>query len=240
MRKALLLIISALLLISGAVFAQQVEPDEVGDPNPDTIGVDAAQQRLREVSVSKFEDAGFWVAKMSPDAGLVTMRRFEGRPADKEPIEGEEEAGLEIPDDYVLGLKVQFYARGYRQFSIEPIRPIPIEGITKTISVWVVGRNFNHTLKVLVSDFFGNYQEITMGKLNFSGWQELTVAIPPQLKQSDYHFTQKNGINILGFMVETDPAESYGSYYIYFDGLTAVTDLFQAESRDTDDLPDSW
>jgi hypothetical protein len=240
MRKALIIIISALLLVSGAVFAQQVEVDEVGDPNPNTIGVDAAQQRLREVSVSKFEDAGFWLAHMSPDQGIVTMRRFAGSPADKEPLEGEVEAGLEITDEYVIGLKVQFYSRGYREFSIEPIRPIPIEGSTKTISVWVVGRNFNHTLKVIVSDFFGNYQEITMGKLNFSGWQELTVAIPPQLRQSDYHFSQKNGISILGFKVETDPTESYGSYYIYFDGLRAVTDLFQAESRDRDDMPDSW
>lgn len=240
MRKEILLIICALLLVSGAVFAQQVEVDQVGAPNPNTIGVDAAQQRLREVSVSKFEDAGFWISAMSPDQGIITMRRFEGGPADKEPLAGEEEAGLDIPDEYVIGLKVQFFSRGYRQFSLEPIRPIPIEGITKTISVWVVGRNFNHTLKVLVSDFFGNYQEITMGTLNFSGWKELTVAIPPQMKQRDFHFTNMSGLSILGFKVETDPAESYGDYYIYFDGLRAVTDLFQEESRDADDLPDSW
>ncbi|MCX7656982.1 MAG: flagellar filament outer layer protein FlaA, partial [Treponemataceae bacterium] len=130
---------------------------------------------------------------------------------------------------------------------IRPLRPIPIEGITKTISVWVVGRNYNHVLKVVLQDFFGREYELYMGRLNFQGWKKLTVAIPPQspdgksgIVQRDYHYNSKMGLKIIGFKVECDPMEAYGSYYIYFDDLRAVTDLFAEENRDPDDMVDTW
>jgi len=233
------LIISFMFLIlSGFIFAQQDE--DVGTPDPTKIGIDSAQQKLKEVSISKFEDAGYWYAAISRDDGLATLRRFVGSPKDKEPIEGEEEAGIQEQDKYVVGMKIQYFFRGPKTFAIYPVRPLPVEGICKTVSVWVVGRNFNHVLKLMVEDQYGGYAEITMGKLNFSGWKKLTVAIPPSLRQKDYHFTAKAGIKILGFKILTDPIESYGSYYIYFDDLRAVTDLFAEEDRDVDDMVDSW
>jgi len=222
------------------ILAYAQADSDIGTPNPTQIGVDSAQQKLKEVSVSKFEDAGFWYSAMSMDDGIATLRRFQGSPKDKEPIPGEEESGIEEQDDYVLGLKIQYFSRGPKVFALFPVRPLPVEGITKTISVWVVGRNFNHVLKVILEDQFGNNAEITMGKLNFSGWKKLTVAVPPSLKQKDYHFGSRMGVKVKGFKVETDPAESYGTYYIYFDDMRAVTDLFAEEDRDEDDMMDSW
>jgi hypothetical protein len=34
--------------------------------------------------------------------------------------------------------------------------------------------------------------------------------------------------------------DSYGSYYVYFDDLRAVTDLYAENSRDADDPHDDW
>ncbi len=235
MKNAKRFIIFALCLLFAAVSltAQQ-------GVDATQIGRDAAQQKLREISVTKFEDAGFWYAAISTDDGLATIRRFEGAPADKEPLEGEAEANIKERDKYVVGMKIRFYFRGPKTFALYPVRPLPIEGICKTISLWVVGRNYNHVLKILIEDQYGGRAEVTMGKLNFSGWKKLTVAIPPSLRQQDFHFSTQAGIKVLGFIVETDPAESYGSYYIYFDDLRAVTDLFPEESRDIDDMVDSW
>jgi hypothetical protein len=120
------------------------------------------------------------------------------------------------------------------------VNPIPIEGITKTISVWAVGRNYNHVLKVMLEDYFGRHMELTLGKLNFMGWKKMTVAVPPDIVQSEYHFTYKSGLRVLGFRVEGDPMESYGTYYLYLDDLRAVTDLFAESYRDTDDMVDGW
>ncbi len=235
--------ITLLFLLAGFVFAQQ-EP-EVGSANPESIGIDAAQQQLKEISVDKFENDGYWRMSMSSDEGVVTSRLFAGSPLNKEPIPDEE--GMNIPDERVLGGRIDFIRRGHNSFTVYPLRPIPIEGITKTISVWVAGRNFNHELKIMIQDFFGRDYELFVGKLNFQGWKKLTVAIPPQpldgsggIVQRNYHYNNQMGITVTGFRVLCDPMESLGSYYIYFDDLRATTDLFAENSRDPDDMVDAW
>jgi hypothetical protein len=232
--------IIVLVIIPSVAFAQSSGVGAVGEPNPEEIGVDAAQQKLKEISITKFEDAGFWSTSMGRDFGLISNRRLEGGPLDKEPIPDEENIGLVESDRYVLGVKIEFFKRGVIDFMVFPSRPLPIEGITKTISVWVVGRNTKHTLKVLISDHFGNKAEITMGTLNFTGWKKLTVAIPTSVVQRDYHYNNRMGIKFDGFKIECDLVETYGSYYLYLDDMRAVTDLFAEESRDIDDMSDTW
>jgi hypothetical protein len=233
-------VITALLLlfISAAFAFGQLQG--VGEPAANQIGVDTAQQNLREVSITKFEDAGFWYSTMPRDQGVTTLRRLPGGSLDKQPIAGEAEVGINEADEYVLGMKVQYYKRGLNTFALFPARPLPVEGITKTISVWVVGRNMNHRLTLLIEDFFGHRAELTMGSLNFSGWRKLTVAVPPSIKQRDFHYNDRMGIKVLGFLVETDPLEAFGTYYIYFDDMRAWTDLYAAETRDPDDMADVW
>jgi hypothetical protein len=232
----------ALVLFTAALgFAQT----EIGSPDAGRIGIDAAQQKLKEVSVDKFEHDGYWRSQMSVDEGFTTTRLFEGAPAAKEPLEDEQD--LNIPDRYVLGTRVDFLRRGHTSFTLYPLRPIPIEGITKTISVWVVGRNYNHVLNILIQDFFGNKFELYVGKLNFQGWKKLTVAVPPQagdgkhgIVQRNYNYNNQMGLKIIGFRIDCDPMEAFGSYYIYFDDLRAVTDLFAEDDRDADDMVDAW
>lgn len=232
------IIVLLFVFIASAAFAQATVP--AGEPDPALTGITTAQQKLKEVSVAKFEDAGFWYGMMPADEGILTVRRFEGSPLDKQPIEDEEVFGIEEADEYVLGTKVSFYRRGVASFGIKPVRPIPIEGITKTISMWVAGRNTNHVLELMVEDHFGNTALINMGKLNFSGWKKITITIPPNIKQRDYHYNNKMGILITGFNINCNIDETYGNYYIYFDDLRAVTDLFAEENRDLDDMNDSW
>lgn len=230
------------LLMTPALFAQDQneQVEEVGEPQAEQLGTDTAQQKLRTVSVSKFEDAGFWDASMPLEQGLISHRTLPGAPADKETLEGEQEAGIEVTDNKVLGVKINFFKRGHNSFTVRPVKPLPVEGITKTISVWVVGRNSPHTLKVLLSDSFGNNVELTMGTLNFTGWKKLTVAVPPTIKQQDYHYSNRMGLKIEGFKIKCALPETYGQYYIYFDGLRATTDLFAEQTRDVDDMADTW
>ena len=235
-------IIAVLFIVAAGLVSAQ---EELGDPDPLLIGIESAQQLLKEVSVDKFEHDGFWVASMSTDEGYVAARLFVGGPSGKEPVPDEE--GFDIPDDHVLGVRVDFLRRGYNTFTVRPLRPIAVEGITKTDSVWVSGRNFNHDLSLLIQDFYGRNYEIYVGKLNFQGWRRMTVAIPPQpssgragVVQRSYHYNNQMGIRIMGFRILCDPLEAYGSYYVYFDDLRAVTDLFAEHNRDPDDMVDGW
>ncbi len=244
--KKLIIAAAALVLLAGSVYAQNAPANPNLDAaNPALIGNDSAQQMLKEVSVEKFETEGTWQVFMSADEGVIRGRLFEGNPAGKQPIPAEE--GLEIPDDMVYGVRVDFFRRGYNTFTVTPVKPLPVEGIAKTINVWVVGRNYNHTIKLLLKDYWGTQFELYLGKLNHSGWKMMTVAIPPQsgngingIIQKDYHYSTRLGLRIAGFKIECDPDNAYGTYYIYFDDLRAVSDLYEIEARDPDDMYDNW
>lgn len=237
MKRTIVSVVAVCLFLSGAVaFGQFGE-----DIDPEGLGQDVAQQRLQEISVTKFEDSGMFRVHLPTDSGLTEYRRFEGSPGDKEPIEVEENIGFSSEADrFVLGARADFYRRGTTTLTISPSRPIAIPGLVKTLSVWVVGRNANHELYVLVEDIRGDVKRIRVGELNFTGWREMTVAIPPSIIQQDDRVADRTGLRFLGFVVEPDMLQTYGSYYIYFDDLRAVTDLFGEELRDADDMVDGW
>ncbi len=243
-RISLTMVSILLFLFNMALYSQTTE---TGAPTEETIGKDVAEQMIESVTIDKMEDAGFWYASMSQDQGMIRIMTRKGNPVEKEQKDQErlkaEESKGGVGQN-VLGVKVIFYRRQANEFSIKPVKPLPIPGTTKSISVWVVGRNYNHVLKIVIGDYYGRRRELTMGKLNFSGWEELTVAVPPRIVQSDYHFAEKEGIKFLGFKIECDPNEAFGTYYIYFDDLSAKTDLFTQASREKIqagyDMDDGW
>ena len=234
-------ILSAVLafVATGFVFAQT---SSLSEPDPTVIGADSAKQALREVSVDRFEIEGSWNSHISPDYGVISSRLFNGSPAMKEPLKGDEEA----EDSKVFGVKVEFFRRGVNSFYVTSTRPIPIEGVTKTISLWVAGRNMDHEMYVLVQDYYGNNFELYLGNLAFSGWKKLTVAVPPTpdgehgiIQQSAYNGVRP-GLRIIGFRIDCNPMFARGQYYLYLDDLRAVTDLYDIENRDEDDINDDW
>ncbi|CEM62525.1 flagellar filament protein FlaA [Treponema phagedenis] len=251
MKKIIIVcLLTVAVLVSG--FAQEEQSASEGQDlstidaaDPSKIGNFSAEQRLKEVSVDKFETEGTWNVSMSSDEGVIQGRLFDGNPMNKKPIP--EEEGLELADEKVFGAKISFYRRGYNSFEITAAKALPVEGITKTVSVWVVGRSYAHNLNLIVEDYWGQRFELYVGKLNFSGWKLMTVAVPPQhadgrsgIVQKDYHYGNHLGLKIVGFRVDCDPWDAYGKYYIYFDDLRAVTDLYEIDARDPDDMADNW
>ena len=251
MKKIFCAVIIVLFVGAFGFSQQQQQPERAepvpgpGRPHEENMGVDTAQQKLKEISITKFEDAGFWKASISLDEGLTVGRRLEGGPAQKTKIPDEGQIGIANveADDYVLGVKTEFFRRGNAVISVIPTRPINLAGIVKTLSVWVVGRNYNHMLKAVFQDFRGRKVVLTVGKLNFSGWKQLILPIPAEssiIQQRDAHYSTLTGIQFLGFIIECDMLETYGSYFVYFDDMRVVTDLFTEEDRDADDMLDTW
>ena len=112
--------------------------------------------------------------------------------------------------------------------------------------MWVCGRNMDHEMYVLIQDYYGNNFELYLGNLGFSGWKKLTVAVPPTpdgehgIIQSSAYNGVKPGLRITGFRVDCNPMQARGQYYLYLDDLRAVTDLYDVEHRDADDMMDDW
>lgn len=244
MKKVVVGVLFGLLAV--CAFAQTTSDQlNLDAANPALIGTDSAEQKLKEVSVDKFESEGTWTVWMSADEGIIKGRLFDGAPAGKKAIPSEE--GMNLPDSKVYGVRVDYFRRGYNSFAVTALKPLPIEGIAKTVSVWVVGRNYNHEIKLLLEDYWGTRFELYMGKLNHSGWKLMTVAIPPQnpdgksgIIQKDYHYGTRMGLKLVGFKINCNPDDAYGSYYLYLDDLRCVSDLYEIENRDADDMYDNW
>ena len=242
--KKLIFTALSVFLTASLVFAQADSQSNstLADPNPSDVGADSAASALKEVSLDKMEREGSWNIHISPDCGIASIRLFEGSPYAKTPLPGEEDQ----VDVMALGCKVEFYHRGINSIYVTAVRPIPIEGIAKTVSVWMAGRNQDHDVYLLVQDYYGSNFELYLGNLGFSGWKKLTVAIPPSpdgehgIVQSSPYYGDRPGLRVVGFRIDCNPMLARGTYYVYFDDLRAVTDLYDLENRDEDDMVDNW
>lgn len=247
--KKLIFALTVLSLICVSAFAQSTQAHSMTDADASEIGNTSAKQALIETSVDRFEREGFWNVHISSDDGIISSRLFGDStnpkgPEAKEPLQ--DDGAVDTVDDAVFGAKVEFFRRGIDSFYITAQRPIPIAGITKTVSLWVCGRNMQHEMWLLVQDYNGNNFELWMGTLQFSGWKRMTVAIPPSfdgvhgIVQNSAYYGDKPGLRILGFRVDCNPMEAKGAYYIYLDDLRAVSDVYDIQNRDADDMYDNW
>ncbi|KPJ84667.1 MAG: hypothetical protein AMS17_15910 [Spirochaetes bacterium DG_61] len=222
--------ISLILSLPLCLFAQEENLEDL------QLGIETAGKLLADIPVTHFEDADTWKSSMSVDQGIIVSMKRRGRPLEVpeiDPYDGTE-------NENVLGVKVAYTQRGYKYFRMGPPRPIKIPGITKALSTWVCGRSFQHRLYAHVLDYEGNEMILDMGLLDFVGWKKVNIIIPSSVKQHNYHDTDWRGISFTGFSIATDPSESYGVYYVYFDELRAITDIYSEEFRDEDDMEDGW
>lgn len=206
--------------------------------NAGQVGSDVAvadPTKLQEVQVSTMNDPSAWVGQMRRNDGLITVRSFEGGAADKEPLNGEESESDE--QNRILGTRIQFLRRSLSQFTIKAVNPIPIQGVTKTISVWVAGRNTQHTLSIVIRDYEGRRHELVLGQLDFSGWKQLSVSIPENVVQNDPNYGHIAGITFEEFIVHADLLESRGTFFLWLDDVRALVDMFAVATGRAEDDP---
>lgn len=219
-----------LALVPVLVSAQEQEVEDL------RVGITTSKQILADVPITHFEDADTWHSHMPVDLGIILSMRRRGKPFEMPDIDPNDEN----ENEFVLGVKVAFNQRSHAYFSMRPPRPIKVPGITKAISVWVCGRSFKHRLYCHLIDYKGSEMIVDMGLLDFAGWKKVSIPIPATIEQEEYHWVNWRGVSFAGLSIRTDPGESYGVYYVYFDELRAITDVYQEETRDEDNMEDGW
>ena len=231
--KPVLIFVSVLflILIPVAMFAQEAQ-----DVEDLKVGVETATQLLADIPVTHMEDADTWDSNMPIDQGVIYSMKRRGRPLEIPEIDPND--GVE--NKYVLGVKVAYNQRGYAHFTVTPSKPIKIPGITKALTVWVCGRSFKHRLYAHILDYRGREMYIDLGPLDFVGWKQINAVLPSSIEQYNYHNADWRGISLNGLSIRTDPEDSYGVYYVYFDEIRAITDVYVEENRDEDDMTDGW
>lgn len=259
-RFSILVLAAVILLLIGSLSIAQ-NAGTGGGNQKKIVG-----QELVTFILDDFEKANSWIPKMPRDQGVIFSMRRKGSPEavkkaaaliktnNQQYLQARAKQG-QVPkenpligfpynkNEYVLGVRVEFLKRGYNYFTVQPARPIKIPGITESISVYVVGRGYNHRLWLMIRDYNGNKRFIDSDRpLNHRGWRQITFPIKPNITQQDHKVTdpKRIGIAFEGFLVHCDPIESSGKYYIYFDLLTAKVNLYFEFQRDQDDMRDFW
>lgn len=232
----------------------------LGNGRIDLKAQDAQNQQQKEKQdglvvdwMNDFEACEDWRAYATSPLGDTKIRKIagkprpvnhEGQPVNENGEPGEfadsitDENGFTRQNKYVLGVKTYFYDRGFDRVEVSPPNEYIIRGKAREIKVWALGRKFRHTLFVKLRDYRGNIHKLKMGRLDFWGWQEMSVIVPGWLPQSSAYAVLDRNLHFVSFYVECDRFEIPGTFYVYLDQFRVITDLSEFTGDET--IRDNW
>ena len=187
-----------------------------------------SKEDVQTIVLDNFDLAEDWSVSIPREQGIVMRKKV----AAKSKLD-------DSSSQYCLGIKAISFIRGFNWVEIKPAQPVLINGRSKALSVLAVGRNFRHKLYAWVRDYRGVEYKIYMGSLNYQGWKRLATVIPDYVPQYSRYVPQYRPLFLTKFVIEFDPDEMPGNFYIYLDRLEAATDVYKA-AYDGDDLLDDF
>jgi len=147
-----------------------------------------------------------------------------------------------VPDgaDYrSLGVQAAFDRVGYNYLEFIPVedkdgqdgKPVPmgisIPGRAKNMDMWVWGSNYNYYMDVHIRDWRGMVHVIRLGDINFKGWKNLKIEIPPYISQDVKYVPSRKGLELVKIVLWTRPEENVDGFYVYLDHIKVITDMFE-------------
>ncbi|MDW8305447.1 MAG: flagellar filament outer layer protein FlaA [Leptospiraceae bacterium] len=223
-KKTIGTFLSALVLGTASVFGQN-QPQQ---QTPDDSGMQG-QATLEDILLNDFENAEDWRAFSTCPLGETKTRKVIQQGAiedvfNPQELTAEEKERFKPGVNHVLGVKGYFKDRGFDRIEVKPPHEYIIKGLGRQLSLWVLGRNFRHTLYVKLRDYKGNLHKLRLGRLNFLGWRKLTLTVPGWLPQSTKFALLDKNLHFVSLYVESDPHEVGGEYYFYVDDLRIKVD----------------
>ncbi|WGK68317.1 flagellar filament outer layer protein FlaA [Candidatus Haliotispira prima] len=180
--------------------------------------------------------------------GFPTSRYVNSWPIDLFGIDPENAEELQA-----LGVRAKFDRQGYNYFAVHvgteldgewsaqamPLSPDNLPGRIKNINVWVWGAHYNYTIEMHVRDYQGVPHVLPMrvvsgvdrkkyrsGSLRFTGWRKMAAAVPNSVPQDSRYNLQDYRLQFVKFVVRTDPYERVDDFYIYFDQMQVIVDVY--------------
>lgn len=232
--KRLIAMVSIVLLSLFSVYAQAEDTNAdsaATGSSGDASGGGDKNDPLERVTLEDFEEAEDWRALSTTPLGDTKLLKMvqrgiikdvfdekstpQGQPTGKEGIEKK---------NHFLGVKTYFADRGFDRVELTPPHEYIIKGKARQVSVWVLGRKYNHTLYAKFRDYRGKLHSIRLGKLDFFGWRKLTATIPGFIPQSSRFSLQDRNLHFVSLFVTSGPHEAGGDFYFYLDDLEVRTD----------------
>jgi hypothetical protein len=163
----------------------------------------------------------------------VDASRFtaEGMPQLKSEIEGSpialQSKWAQGENNYVLGVRAAFTRKGYNRVWLYPEEEIVIPGHAKKIDMWVWGANYYYNLEAHLRDYRGIVHIVPLGSLHFMGWKNLSADIPRYIPQHIRYLPMEKPLTLVRLAIWTEPIERVDDYFIYFDQLKVLTDVYR-------------
>jgi hypothetical protein len=133
----------------------------------------------------------------------------------------------ESENKYVLGVRAAFTRKGYNRVWIYPEEEIVVPGHAKKIDMWVWGANYYYNLEVHLRDYRGIVHTVPLGSLHFMGWKNLSAEIPRHIPQHIRYLPMERPLTLVRLVIWTEPIERVDDYFIYFDQLKVLTDMYR-------------
>ena len=219
--------------ISSFVVQAQDNQESVNNQNQTQNSNPAEATQLKaniiNVLLNDFSSAEDWRAfATSPLYETTTRKIRQVGPIqdvfDPNSLTEEEKLRFVEKENYVLGVKGYFNKKGFDRVEIKPPHEYVITGLGRHLSVWVLSRNYNHTLYVKLRDFRNKIYKLKLGKLNYLGWKKHTVTLPGWLPQSIRYSLLDQNLRFVSLFIVADNYEPIGTYYFYFDELQVKVD----------------
>lgn len=198
-------LIFILLFICTFIYAQE---------DPEALSVIGTLVEYSEQNIENFETASGWTALETGNQPDI-MVKTELRPGAPYYLE------TDGPAESVLGVKFTFSDVNTFMVHIKPNAPIALQEEPMTLSYWLHGENSNHQHSIVITDKDGKeIRVIYAGKMNWSGWKEVTnPIILPDAEPGELYFN--------GFYIHLDPLEiSEFPFYLYIDAITVMNRRF--------------
>lgn len=172
--------------------------------------------------------------KQSPVYAKITLEDFETTQFPESSVvyknTGYQKGGVSVRDQFpspakdskkYLGIKILGKAGDVIQLT--PPKRLVIDKYCQSISMWVYGKDLSGELSIMIKDSEGASHRLIMGRLNFTGWRELTVNIPKEIAQMDKYLSQKTEIEITKIMYNPGNTGRLPVWnYLYLDDISAT------------------
>ncbi len=101
-------------------------------------------------------------------------------------------------------------------------KPIFISSYVRKFSLWVFGKGIFGEVSILLKDFYGKEQEVSLGKMRFYGWKKLVASLPLSIYQKDMSLSQKGFIEVLGIRFRWHLSSRKKKGYFFIDEMGAL------------------
>lgn len=236
--------IFSLLAGAGLLLTSPISGQEEGVEE----GLGAPENYLILETLEDFNMAEDWRARATSPLGDTKTMKFVQRgeiralhDENEVPPEGEAVPFEQDPADpnHILGVKTYFHDRGFDRVEVSPPHELIIRGKARQFSVWVLGRNFRHTMGIKLRDYRGRIHTLPMGRLNFFGWRQMAVTVPGWLPQSTRYSMLDKNLHFVSLFVTSDRHEAPGDFYFYIDNLKVLIDRSQLQYPGSQ-IRDNW